>query len=123
MVSKDGTKQVIQNNTLLMYEWLRPWVDGVIFAEHNDFHKEVEDKGLEYRNVEVNKFNMPIFRKMYIELEDMKPQFFGYHNGDILFNYQLLDTLQALRSFIELGVLRKEVVMVGRRSNFNSKLP
>jgi len=122
MMNKDSSeKQAIQNNTVHMYHWLKPWVEGVVFSEFPSIQKSVHELGIEARVPKINKYKVPFLRDMFHQLESRPGYFYGYHNGDILFNFQMIDTLRAIKAFIEAGILHKKVSIVGRRSNYNFK--
>jgi hypothetical protein len=63
-----------------------------------------------------NKHGTPYLKPMYARVfEDYNATFYGYANGDILFDSGLVKTLKMIKT--ELKTLRNNVLVVGRRHN------
>ena len=55
---------------------------------------------------------------MYIDIHEFESDFYAFHNGDILFNYDLIETLRAVKYFKIANILRTKIFLCGKRTNF-----
>ena len=73
-----------------------------------------------YKCPRLSKHGVPVLRSMFLHAQAINAttSFYGYANGDILFNNNLLATLEALRTG---DATFKQVLVVGRRTIYMFK--
>ncbi len=131
----DNLKHLAQENTARMYHDLGPFVKSFL-AVTSDFPEAVEmwraaGNTHMLHGIESNIYGTPLFRSIIQQLEASCPSdvpFVGYANADILFDMQLVYTLEAIQAWAasknsetltESKNLR--LMISGQRSNHNLK--
>ena len=109
----------IHSNVLKNWALFQPFVRPVLFVTDTDpkLVKLAVRLGWEVLPCpETNAYGTPCLKAMYQKtMESFRSMFYGYCNGDILFEYGLVDTLKAiLESHHEL----KRILVIGQRTNF-----
>ena len=116
-------KSFIHKNTIRNWELLSPDVIPVLFTDLNVPSSTVdyarERKWHIFSIPQRSKGGMPILRYMFLEAQKLfHTRFYGYANGDILFDRGLPDTIHGL---MRLNKSLSEVLIVGQRRNWNIK--
>ena len=110
-------RRVIQENTLRNWASFRPFVQPVLFDSHSD--KRLLDMALSLGwhilpTAESHQ-GLPYLKQLFKAVAaKYKSTFYGFSNGDILYEYGMIDTLVAVRDALrEL----KQALVIGRRTN------
>ena len=121
--TRDQGKAHIQANTLRNWALLRPVVQPVLYSTYDDgplieFAKKLGWHVIRARNV--TNFNAPYLKAMYQHATNAyTAPFYGYCNGDILFDSGIIKTLREVET--RLHALNTTMI-TGRRTNFNMNL-
>ena len=115
------TKSVTYRNTIRNWGLLSPYVRPVLYYagdEHYLAEFAREHGWSVYRCPRVSKTNVPVLRSMFLHAETINETtpFYGYANGDILFDSNLVTTLEALKREIDRF---RRVLVIGQRINYN----
>jgi len=90
-------------NTVLNWEVLGQHLKTIVYltnsSEHHDLAKTARRHGwLVFEAPRVSRFGVPYLKEMFVHASEHLPGcvFYGYSNGDILYNEDLLVTLNAI---------------------------
>ena len=116
-------KSYIYKNTIRNWGLMSPDVIPVLFTDMNESSSVVEyARQMKWHIFPVPKRSdggIPILRHMFLEAQRLfDTPFYGYANGDILFDRGLPDTIHGL---IRLKKNLTNVLVVGQRKNWNIK--
>ena len=116
-------KTASYRNTIRIWGQLAPFVRPVLYYVYGeDYLAEFARKHgwSVYRCPRVSKGNMPVLRSMFLHAQTINETtpFYGYANGDILFDRDLVTTLQALNHARDSF---KQILMTGQRTDYNFK--
>ena len=116
----DG-KAASYRNTIRIWGKLAPFVRPVLYYVHGeDYLAEFARKHgwSVYRCPMVSKGNMPVLRSMFLHAQTINETtpFYGYANGDILFDSNLVTTLEALKHARDQF---KQILVTGQRIDYN----
>ena len=118
------SKLFVYTNTIHNWASFLPHIQPVLFTTFTDGPVITAAKlngWRVYPNPEVNRYGLPILKYMYMEaFNKIAASFYGFANGDILFDNGLLDTLHKLKT--EDGLLHNPLLF-GRRWNHFIKSP
>ena len=111
-------------NTLRNWAVMVSRVNLVLFVYGTDPNMIKIAKSLGWRihnTPRVNNYGTPYLKEMYkVVSETYNSSFYGYCNGDILFDNGLADTVEALSKFTESEQIPR-LMVVGRRTNYEMK--
>jgi hypothetical protein len=126
---KDPLKTLAQENMLESFAYLRQYnVKGILFTDDDAWIQRATKLGIQViRGFSGNQYGVPYLHDMYLQAMNHHPNsyFYAYTNADILFTSSIVSTLCALRGSIESSdsyTLRRRVLIVGRRSNYNLQI-
>ena len=116
-------KGATYRNTIRNWALLAPFVRPVLYYPFGeDYLTEfARTNGWSvYKCPRLSKHGVPVLRSMFLHAQEINAttSFYGYANGDILFNNNLVVTLEALRTD---NATFKQVLVVGRRTNYMFK--
>ena len=118
-----ATKHDIFYNTLTIWAQLGPLVRVVVYVDEVDCTEWmlmfIRHLGWEIRVVpKVHPIiPIPIVRYMFVDaIVNYNSTFYMYANGDMLFDHSLIDTLSAVKKYMNAD---EKVFVVGRRSNYD----
>ena len=121
----EGTKKMsIFQNTMRIWALLKPLVQPVLYCHSNScldkWRELAEIYGWHsYKAPASNKDRIPFLKHMYLHaLRMYNSSFYGYCNGDILFDETFL------KNFYDLEIYAKEnenILVIGQRSNYHMK--
>ena len=110
-------------NTIRIWGKLAPFVRPVLYYVHGedylvDFARQ--HGWSVYRCPMVSKGNMPVLRSMFLHAQTINETtpFYGYANGDILFDRNLVTTLEALKHACDQF---KQILVTGQRTDYHFK--
>ena len=114
-------KYNIHRNMILNWASLMPRVQPVLFTNlsaSNMINKLAVSRGWKLLPLQgVNKYGTPFLRNMYHATSNViKSRFYGFCNGDILFNDGLISTLEGVSDYLT-GF--NSTLVIGRRFNVN----
>ena len=122
--SDDPAKLVTYENTLRLWSQLAPMVRRILYYSPSQrlagLHQLACRLGWEVYPCPVASTTpgrLPVLRHMFLHAQETgeRTPFYGYANGDIVFDDSLVSTLRALRHFANFS---KELLIVGRRTNY-----
>ena len=120
--SPSEKKRQIYTNTLKIWNLLRPLVTPVLFCpdvQCENYWKPQTEKFSWKLHIASNvseSDNIPLLKYMFMDvIAKYKSTFYGFSNGDILFDETLLKTLSALTKYTHDG---EKMLIVGKRSNY-----
>jgi hypothetical protein len=126
--STDSLKILAQQNILESYAYLSQFsVKAIIFTDDLEWKKRATKLGITVISEHAgNRHGTPYLHDMYIQAMKKYPNsyFYSFTNADILFTSRIISTLCSLRGSIESRdkySLRRKILIVGRRSNYNLK--
>ena len=117
--SNNPDRHVIESNTV------RNWAQlGNDVKCLNWYINETDTTNEEYNwiNIATNhtNHNLPVVRYLFLEGMDLSDTlYYGYANGDILFNSKLLETLRAVHDYHQRRHSGEPFLMIGRRIDVN----
>ena len=120
----DASRFVIHNNTLHNWSALRPRVVPVLYTVDTDPRLVRTAKRLGWLVLpapDVNRYQTPFLRQMYqTASQRVDSVFYGYSNGDIMYDDSLVRTLEAVVSSESRGhfLNKNQTLVVGKRTNF-----
>ena len=108
------TKAVTYQNTIRNWGLLSPYVRPVLYYAGDEHYLGWSV----YRSPRVSDRNIPVLRSMFLHAETINEStpFYGFANGDIVFDSNLVTTLQALKRDVDRFM---RVLVIGQRINFN----
>ena len=117
-------KSVTYRNTIRNWALLAPFVRPVLYYPFGeDYLTEfARSYGWSvYKCPRLSKHGVPVLRSMFLHAQAINDttSFYGFANGDILFNSNLLVTLEALRT--DHATFKQNLLVVGRRTNYKFK--
>ena len=106
----------VYNNTVNMWSKLQPRVKLVFFGNKSDISAHAKSIGWSVLPVTETKCNgTPVLSRMFKDVyKKYNTPFYGFANGDILFDNGLIDTLQATKGWSYYNQ-NKTVLLSGRR--------
>ena len=122
--SDDPAKRVAHENTLHLWSQLTPMVRPILYYSPRQSLAGLiplaRSLGWEVYPCPVastTPSRLPVLRHMFLHAQETgeRTPFYGYANGDIVFDDTLVTTLQALRHFANYS---KQLLIVGRRTNY-----
>ena len=128
--SGDEIKVVAHHNMARAYKMLEPYIQTFLALTpvSSSYELEVWIKAGHHptlsvlNDTETNEHNTPHLRSLLQQVERACPSsasFVAYANADILFDYSLIHTLLALKTWSVRTEHQNNLVIVGRRLNFN----
>ncbi len=114
------TKWLIYYNTIRVWGLLQPFVQPVIFCEEMDADIKwmFQHHGWKILPVPVYRYGVPVLSKMFTKVISLfDASFYGYANGDILFDESLTLTLISLQQEYYVA---KDTFIIGRRLNHDT---
>ncbi len=109
----------IHSNVLLNWAQFRPQVQPVLFAFQTDEKLVDQAKDLGWIVLPVARLNptkVPFLRDMYSKAKEaVNSIFYGYSNGDLLFDNGIIDTLNIVNMYLP---QLHQTLVVGERFNF-----
>ena len=117
------SKSYIHKNTIRNWGLMSPNIIPVLFADMNASTSVVDYARQRKWHIfpipKKSKGGIPILRHMFLEAQKLfETAFYGYANGDILFDKGLTDTLHGL---IRLKKNLTDILIVGKRKNWGIK--
>lgn len=114
----------IHTNTIKNWALFLPYIQPVLLiSESSPLNNIAKQYGWKVLNIsETNEFGTPRLKNMYEDVMNATHHnslFYGFCNGDILFDEGLLDTLMAVQFYLP---LLTTPMMVGRRTNVNMSI-
>ena len=114
-------KKYIHRNMILNWASLMPRVQPVLFTNlsaSNMINKLAVSRGWKLLPLQgINKHGTPFLRNMYYATSNViKSRFYGFCNGDILFNKDLISTLEGVSDYL---TVFNSTLVIGRRLNIN----
>lgn len=119
----DKNRSAIYETTIRNWALLQPEVVPVLYVQSMDdtLRSYAEENGWQIRLIpKSNAFNTPFVNHLYVDAEEnFASEFYCYANGDILFDYNFVQTLEAVLAEMP----DKNVLVIGRRKNYALKDP
>ena len=116
--SRNFAKSYIYKNTVVNLALLAPHIQPVLyFTESNPLTRFAEGNGWETIPLErTHKLGLPFLKDIFIDLQRKhKSTFYGYVNGDILFDESLVRTLLGVTKYLK---SISNILITGRRINY-----
>ena len=123
--SNDPAKRATYENTLRLWSQLTPSVRPILYYSPgkqmlSGLHRLARSLGWEVYQcpaVSSTPGRLPVLRQMFLHAQQTgaRTAFYGYANGDIVFDESLMTTLRALRPYTKIF---RRLLLVGRRINY-----
>ena len=121
--TEDDYRAFVQYNFLksTQFKVIRDNINFIIYTDSKEMRKYIEKY---YPNVilksepKVSEFTVSMLKHLFSEtIQTIDTPFYMYTNGDILYNINLIQTVQHINSLIESRLIRNKLLIIGRRLN------
>ena len=120
-LSESMKKNIFFENTIRIWALMKPLVQPVLYCHDKNCLKKwtriAESYGWHiYKSPVSNEDKIPLLKHMYLHaIKNYNSSFYGYCNGDILFDESFLQNFHDLQTYAKEG---EYILVIGQRSNY-----
>ena len=121
--TEDNYRIFVQHNFLISTRIpvLRDNSNFVIYTDSKEMRKYIEKyhpNVILKREPKIGDFSVSMLKQLFLDtMESINTPFYMYTNGDILYNRNLIQTVQHINLLLENRLIRNKLLIIGRRLN------
>ena len=124
--SNNNDRVTIEKNVIHNWAWLSPKIQCFnMEVDMNSSPLSIESKKYRWQSRKVSKLSigLPVVKNMFLDvISSTHTDYYGFANSDILFNKDLMPTLEAVHQFHNTRFPNTSFLIVGGRWNIDAKL-